>query len=49
MDEWMDKIINQRPDLYRAAVAKYITYVGIVIPQDEQSKINETLARIENN
>jgi len=49
MDEWMDKMINERPDLYRAAVAKYITNVGIAIPQEEQGRINQTLARLENN
>jgi len=33
--QWLDVLIDTRPDLYRAGVAKYLQNTGITIPKDE--------------
>jgi len=38
---WFDILTEKFPDMYRAAVAKYIQNEGIAIDQEEQQKIQE--------
>jgi hypothetical protein len=44
---WLDRLIKDQPDLYRAGVAKFLHSSGIEISKDEIDKITKNIEELD--
>lgn len=47
LDTWLDRLIKNFPDLYRAGVAKFLTNSGVEVPKEEVEKLQKTFAKLD--